>query len=247
MTSEILEAAQAAVRQSAGPMTVAQIRSAVKRDMKIPRGDRFAAEIREGLPGQAGIHLWPAFRGSPLFYSRSLAECVKEALLRALEEEPLNVTKVAQAVKKALKCVSETQVVKELRVLLPQMSAAGVIVRLAVGRQPGIYLSRSWMAKQARAEGGEGGDGTLKAVILEAVARMESGPGNYVRVDKLRMAPEIRTLFDRAAVDLARAGRLVLGRYQGPLPVPENEEWVYIRADAGDLFLGVALPRNEEA
>jgi hypothetical protein len=240
-------------------MTISQIRTAVKQEVKVPSKDRFAAEIREGLSGQAGIYIWPEFKRSPLFASQPLAACVKEALLRALDEEPLTVTNAAQTVKKALKHVSEKQVVKEIKVLLMQQTASGTIIRLPVGRQAGIYLSRNWMAKHAQAEGGEG---SLRAVIPEVIARMQSGPGNYVRVDHIRIAPEILAIFDKAVMELARAGKLVLGRYEGPRPIPEVDYHAYIHhripenlrgpgphseRDKEDLFIGVALPRNQEA
>ena len=114
------------------------------------------------------------------------------------------------------------------------------------------------MARHAQAEGGEG---SLRAVIPEVIARMQSGPGNYVRVDHLRMAPEIQAIFDKAAIELARAGKLVLGRYDGPRPIPEEDYHAYIHhripenvrglgphseRDEEDLFIGVALPRNQE-
>jgi len=249
----------AAVQRSAGPMTISQIRTAVMQKAMVPSVKEFAAEIREGLSGQAGIYIWPEFKRSPLFYNRPLAACVQEALLRALEEEPLTVANAPKAVKRALKKVSEKLVVKEIKVLLPLLTASETIIRVPVGRQAGIYLSRKWMAKHTQAEGSEE---SLKAVIPEVVARMQSGPGNYVRVDHLRMAPEILAIFDDAVMELSRAGKLVLGRYDGPRPIPEEDYHAYIHhripqnlrgpgphseRDEEDLFIGVALPRDREA
>jgi hypothetical protein len=244
MTGELLEAAKLAVQRSPGPMTVSQIGAAVQRQTKVKGKDRLPAEIRASLPGIAGIYVWPKFRNSPLFCSRPLALCVEQALLRALDEEPLSVIKAGSAVKKALRYVSEKHILKEIRVLLPRQTASGAIVRLATGRQSAIYLSRNWMARQARADGGES---ALASIIPAAIARLQSGPGNYVRVDHLRLAPEIRAVLDKEVIRLADAGKLVLGRYDGPLPVPADYEWTYIEDERGDLFAGVALPRDSEA
>jgi len=225
-------------------MTVSQIMAAVKREMKLSNKDRFSAEIRESLPGNAGIYIWPNFRGSALFCSRPLAACVEEALLKALDEEPLTVTKAVSAVKRALRKVSEIHIVKEIKVRLLQQTMSGTIVRLATGRQSAVYLSRNWMAKQERvnADGG-----AFRKAIPEAVARLQSGPGNYVRLDQLRMAQEIRTIFDKAVIELADRRKLVLAHFDGPYPVPEDQKWIYVEDDRGELFIGVALPRNSEA
>jgi hypothetical protein len=221
-------------------MTVSQIITAVKGQMKVPNKDRFSAEIKESLPENAGIYAWPKFGGSAVFCSRPLAACVEEALLKALDEAPLTETKAVIAVKKALRKVPEKYIVKEIKVLLPRQTVSGAVLRLAAGRQPGIYLSRNWMAEQARVDAGEE---LLAAAIQRVVASLESGPGNYVRVDQLRMAPEIRAFVDKAVLKLARAGKIVLGRYEGPRPVPVDEEWVYVHGEQGELFIGVALPR----
>ena len=243
MTSELLEGARCAVQRSVGPITISQIMSAVKREMKVPNQTRFAAEIKESLPRLAGMYVWPKFGSTAPFCSRSLAACAEEALLQALDEEPLTATNAASAVKKALRYVSEKQILKEIKVLLPRLTTSGVLVRLAVG-QLGSYLSPRWMANRARADGS---DSPLASLIPQVIARLQSGPGNYVRVDHLRMAPEIRAVLDKEVIQLADTGKLVLGRYDGPLPVPEEYEWSYIEDERGDLFAGIALPRNLEA
>jgi hypothetical protein len=244
MTNELLEAAKAAVQRSAGPMTVSQIWAVVKREMSVPAKDkdRFSAEIKESLPGNAGIYLWPEFKGSPLYCGRPLAACVEEALLRALDEQPLTAPKAGSIVKKTFRYVSERQILKEIKVLLPQKTASGAIVRLAVGRSA-IYLSRSWMAKQARVDAGEE---LLASVIPRVVARLQSISGTYVRIDHLRKAAEVRAEVDRAVIRLADKGDLVLARYDGPRPVPDENKWIYIEDGRGELFIGVALARDSE-
>jgi hypothetical protein len=244
MTSELFEATKAAVSRSAGPLSISQIYTAVKRETKVPRKDRFDAEVRANLPGTAGIFVWPEFKRSPLFSSRSLAVCVEEALLRTLDDGPLSATKLGVTVKKALRVVGETHIAKEIIALLPRLAQSGAIVRLATGRQSAIYISRNWMAKQVRAGGDEG---SFASIIPVVIARMQTGPGNYVRVDHLRMAPEIRASFDKAVIELADRRQLVLAHFDGPYPVPEDQKWVYVEDAKSDLFIGVALPRDTEA
>jgi hypothetical protein len=242
MTNELLEAAKAAIQRSAVPMTIGQIRTEVGRERKVPGKDRFIAEVGKTLRSEAGVYVWPEFKRSALFFNRPLAASVDEELVRALDQQPLTITKAGAWVKKALGCVSETRVLKEIKVLLPRHTTSGRVIRLAVG-QVGIYLSKGWIAKQVERNGGGEGFGT---VIPRVIARLQSGPGNYVRVDRLRAAKEFRTAFDHEVIRLADKGGLVLGRYDGPLPVPEDEAWAYVEDDKGELFVGVALPRSPE-
>jgi hypothetical protein len=64
-----------------------------------------------------------------------------------------------------------------------------------------------------------------------------------VRIDHLRNAPELLNPVDRAAIDLAEKGRLVLARYDGPRPVADEDKWRYIEDEQGDLFIGLAIRR----
>jgi hypothetical protein len=48
-------------------------------------------------------------------------------------------------------------------------------------------------------------------------------------------------------IHLADTRQLVLARYDGPRPVPDEEKWNYVEDDKGELFIGVALPRIEKA
>jgi hypothetical protein len=249
--NELLEAAMTVLRRSSAPMTLAQIWTAAKRETRAPAKDkdRFANELRELTPEQAGVYSWPEFQRSAVYCSRPLESCVEEALLRSLDEQPLDQTRVAQEKRasllaRPLRLVSKTQVAKQINLLLPRLSASGAIVRLSAGRQAAVYLSKKWMAMQA---GGRAGDDALRSVLPQVVARLQSGPGNYVRVDHLRLAPEILAIFDRAVIELADRRQLVLGHFDGPYPVPDDRKWNYVEDGRGELFVGVALPRDSEA
>ena len=82
-------------------------------------------------------------------------------------------------------------------------------------------------------------------MIVAAVTRLQPGPGNYVRVDQLRQSPETRRLFDTAVIALADQGNLELAPYGGPRPEAEEERSRYVEDATGQLFIGVALPRNK--
>ena len=90
----------------------------------------------------------------------------------------------------------------------------------------------------------DAGEELLASVIPRFVARLQQGPGNYVRVDHLRSVPEIRTIFDKTVIELADRRQLVLAHFDGPYPVPEDQKWIYVEDGTGELFIGVALLRE---
>lgn len=246
MTPEILHVARAEIEAGAAPVTVSQIAKKVAKAAKLSRKEallkNLPRELAAALRLESGIHEWPAYRKSPQFSRRSLADVVEEAVLQALAARPLTESQAGDTVKAHR--VSVARIRKELKLVLPRMAATGKVFRYAVNRQAILYFSRQWMASQAGAEGR--GD-ELPALIARVIERLQSGPGNYVRVDRLRAAPEVRAVVDRAVIRLAEAGELILDPYEGPRPVPADEEWAYIEDQRGNLFLGVALPRRQEA
>jgi hypothetical protein len=247
MTTEVLETATRVIQRSATPLSLSQIGTAVLRERKIPGRKQFTAGLRASLPTLAslpGIYRWPDFRRSQMFCGRPLAECVEESLLRALAAEPLTAKKAGGAVKKALKVVPETRVLKEVNGLLARLAASGAVKRVAANRQAVIYLGSDWMREQVG--GPAATQNPLKPAILDAIARLQSGRGNYVRVDHLRLAPPLRAAFDAAVLELAESGSAMLTRYNGPRPVAEEDKWLYVEDAAGELFIGVALPREQE-
>jgi hypothetical protein len=246
MDRELIDLARATVLSKAAPMTIAEIRTAVMKQAAVPSRERFAVEIKAGFSGLEEIHVWPEFNRSARFCSRSLSECVEVALLEALEVKPLTVSQAVAPVKKVLKYVSDATALKEIKRLLPRLASSGRAVKFAANRQTVIYLSGGWMASHS-GQPEQRKDTAIASAILQAVARLESGRGNYVRVDHLRLSPELQAVVDEEIIGLAGRGRLVLGRYDGPRPVPDDQRWIYVEDAAGALFIGMALPRPEEA
>jgi hypothetical protein len=243
--SEQLEAVKAALLRADGPMTLKQIRTAIKDEVKVSGEATFKKEMKQILAHEPGIYPWPEYRRSARYWSRSLASSVEEALLTALEDGPLTVPHAGLAVKKALRSLSEKRATDEARSLLPRLATAGKVISLAANRQSVIYLSRGWIAKLAQPEAApEPVQDALSAKIPGAIARLQTGLGNYVRVDQLRHAPELCAVFDRAVIALADAGQLVLGAYDGPRPLPPKEKWLCVEDQRGELYIGVALPRS---
>lgn len=244
MTNDLLQAAKAALLRSGSPLNIGQIRTAIETDTKVPAPASFRKEIKKALSGDPEVFVWPDYKGSPLYFGRSFRVCLEENLLTVLDEAPLTVAGAGKAVRKVLRCLSEKRAIAETGVVLPQLVASGKIVRVAINRQTAIYLGRGWIAKQAQS--GPNKD-ALASIIPSVVAHLQSVSGTYARVDHLRRAAEICAIEDRAILQLADSGTLVLAKYDGPRPVPDDQKWIYVEDQRGELFIGVAISRASEA
>lgn len=244
MTSDLLQAAKAALLRSSSPLNIGQIRTAIGTNTKVPALASFRKEIQKALSSETGVFVWPEYKGSTLYFGRSFRICLEENLLAALDEAPSTATGAGKAVRKVLRCLGEERAIAETRIVLSQLAASAKIVRVAINRQTVVYLGRSWIAKQAQA--GAGKD-TLASIIPGVVAHLQSISGTYARVDHLRHAAEICAAEDKAILQLADSGTLVLARYDGPRPVPDDQKWIYVEDQSGELFIGVALSRVSRA
>lgn len=242
MNVELRDACIAAVQQADGPLTAAQIGAAAAALGGKKPGGKDVAEALSQLPADSRVSEWPKRGRSRIFAKVSFRNAVEDAFVKALDEEALTVPKAARPVSKLLKQVSESSALAELKKVAPQLAAAKRVLRVAVNRQSVAYLSFGYLERQIPAHGPES---SLADSILAVVERLQSGPGNYVRIDHLRNAPELRRRVDDAAIELAEKGKLVLGRYDGPRPVPDEEKWNYLEDSRGELFIGLALRRNE--
>jgi hypothetical protein len=245
MTFEAIQAIGAVLQHAQGPLTVSQVQAAVVGRTNAAGAKRFAGELRKLLveqPALPGIHAWPKYGVSQVYCSRPLRSCVEEALLRAVEREPLTVPKGAKAVRKALRLISDTRALTEVRAVGRDLAATKQLLLFAATRQSPIFVSWIWLKAQAPADSPPG---TLESVLPGVVQRLQPGAGNFVRVDRLRNAPEVRAVLDKAVIRLADTRQLVLARYDGPRPVPDQGKCDYVEDESGELFIGVALPRME--
>lgn len=101
--------------------------------------------------------------------------------------------------------------------------------------------------------------------ILSGVKNLQSGHGNFVRIDRLRSLPEFQGMsaeeFDKAILDEAKNGKIVLGTYDGPRPIPPEDRHAYVfdkipekyikepkgirgERDEMNVYIGAALPRS---
>jgi hypothetical protein len=228
-------------------MTVSRLHAAVEGRASATGAKRFDGELRKLLaeqPALPGIHAWPKYGRSQVYCGRPLRACAEEALLGALEREPLTVPKAAKAVRKALRFISEARALAEVRVAGRDLAAAKQVLQFAATRQSPIYVSWVWLKAQGPADSSSQ---SLERTLPGVVQRLQPGASNYVRVDRLRNTPEVRTVLDQSVIHLADTRQLVLARYDGPRPVPDEEKWNYVEDDKGELFIGVALPRIEKA
>jgi hypothetical protein len=239
MNSELRAACIRAIQQAKKPMTVVEIGAAC-----LIRGkptEKLAGPLDE-LSASALIHEWPKYRNTRIFWNRPLRSAVDEAFIAVLDSAPLTVPKAAKPVSKLLQRASESSVLSELKLVAPRLAATHRIMHVAVNRQSVVYLSFAYVGRLLP---GRGPETSIETTVVEAVKRLQSGPGNFVRIDHLRNAPELRGILDATVIRLAEKGELVLGRYDGPRPVPEEDKWNYVEDERAELFIGAAVPRGK--
>jgi len=170
-----------------------------------------------------------------------LRSAVEDAFVAVLDEAPLTIAKAAKPASQVLRRVSEDSVLAELRGVAPKLVAARKIVQVPVNRQSVVYMSIPYLERLVPAKSAA----DTEQLILAAVRGLQSGPGNFVKVDELRKSREWRHFIDAAIISLADKGKLILGHYGGPRPESDEEKSRYLEDPKGQLFIGVAIPRNE--
>jgi hypothetical protein len=237
MDSELSDACLNAIRKASKPMSLTEVGAAClgrKPNAKL-------VEALKQLAGRAIIYEWPSYRRSRIFANRPLRSAVEDALVAALDETPLTIAKAAKPVSQALGRVSEDSVLAELRGVAPKLAAARKIVQVPVNRQSVVYMSIPYLGRLLPAKSAA----DMEQLILAAVTRLQSGPGNFVKVDELRKSQEFRHFIDAAIISLADQSKLILGHYGGPRPESDEEKSCYLEDPKGQLFIGVAIPRKE--
>jgi hypothetical protein len=247
MSSDLHAACLATIQQSDKPMTLSEIGNATGRKVSSKKAKAELLSELGHLRDAAAIHEWPAYGRSRVFWIRPLAECLAEAFERVVASELLTVPKAAGIISKKLHRVSEKAALAALEPVTAKLLADQRILQVAPSGQDIKYLSCKFVVHRFLPQpiSPPSGDASIEAMILGAVEALQSGPGNFVKVELLRNAPDFRRRFDDAAIKLAREGKLVLMRYGGPRPVPEMEKKHYVEDLSGELFIGVALPLVE--
>ena len=239
MDSELSDACLNAVWKAKKPMSLGDIGAAC---LGRSKPNAKLEEALKQLTRRAVIHQWPTYRRSQIFDTRPLRSAVEDAFVAALDDAPLTVAQAAKPISQLLGRVSEKSVLAELRGVAPKLAAARKIMQVPVSRQSVVYMSIPYLGRLVPAKPAVS---SIEKPILDAVTRLQPGPGNYARVDQLRQSVEFRRLFDAAVITLADQGKLVLAPYGGPRPQTDEERSRYVEDAAGQLFIGIAFPRNE--
>lgn len=247
MNDEFSAACRSALQLAGTPLTLPQLAAAMQGGKKpTPKFTQELLERLRTLPKESGIFEWPKRGQSILFSDVSLRAATEDAFLTALAKQPLTVGQAAKPVSKLLRKVSEKRALVELRVAAPSLAAQKRVLQIAVNRQTVVYLSFAYLGNlQSQERAQPETKAVISTGILHAVARLQSGPGNYVGVDLLRHASELVEIIDNAALSLAMDAKLILARYDGPRPIPDDEKWCYIHDERGEIYIGAAIPREE--
>jgi hypothetical protein len=242
MESALSSACLAKIQAASKPMSLSEI-SAACLGRREPN-----AELKQALKqltDRAEIHEWPSYRRSPLFGGRSLRSAVEDAFVAVLDEAPFTIAKAAKSVSQAVGRVSEENARNELRAVASKLAGACKIVQVPISRQSVVYMSLSYVGRLAPTQSAAEATNTFDQLIITAVNHLQSGPGNFVPVEELRKSSAIRDFIDAAIISLADQGKLVLGRYGGPRPEDDVERTRFLEDRKGQLFVGIATPRND--
>jgi hypothetical protein len=239
MESELRSACLTALQTTSKPMSLSEIGAAClgrsKPNVKL-------IEALQQLTDQAAIYEWPSYRRSRIFSERPLRSAVADAFVALLDGAPLTIAKAARPVSQALGRVSEGRVLAELRGVATKLAEARKIVQAPVNRQSVVYISIPYLERLLPAKSAAH---TIERLIVAAVKGLQSGPGNFVRVDELRKSRALRDVVDTIIISLAERGKLILGHYGGPRPQNDEEKSRYLEDSKGQLFVAVAIPRIE--
>jgi hypothetical protein len=239
MESELSSACLTTIQTASKPMSLSEIGAAC---LGRSKPNAKLIEALKQLTDRAAIHEWPSYRRSQIFSKQPLRSAVEDGFVAVLDGAPLTIAKAARPVSQALGRVSENRVLAELRAVAPKLAGARKIVQVPVNRQSVVYMSIPYLGRIVPAKPAAG---TIEQLIVAAVKGLQSGQGNFVRVDELRKSRALRDVVDTAIISLADQGKLILGHYGGPRPDNDEEKSRYLEDSKGQLFIAVAIPRNE--
>jgi hypothetical protein len=242
MESELSSACLEKIQAASKPMSLSEISAAC---FGRPKPTAKLTEALKHLVDRATVYEWPSYRTSRIFSGRPLRSAVEDAFVALLDDAPLTVSKAAKPVSQFIGRVSEEKVLAELRTAAPKVAAAHRIVQVPISRQSVVYMSPSYLGRLVPTKPTHGPTETLDQLIVAAIKKLESGPGNFVSVQELRSSRALHDAMDATIISLADQGRLMLGHYGGPRPESDEEKSRYLEDKKGQLVIGIAIPRKE--
>ncbi len=268
-TSGMRDAIRLALQGATGPLTVAQVRKALAKPVRLMPGD--TQQLLDALVSAGEAHAWGATK-SPRFWSRTPAEALPERILQALRDGPLTITPLAKQVaallpgstaidvKSALETLAKTGRVHphapvrgsacsfgllpaDLTVHFGKVQEAVDVVCAKVARY-GVERERVLGALR-RMLGGDAPDAMPAATDLPsailAVVRLVSYRG-VLAISLLRkLLNRPKPEFDSAVLDLKAKGLVLLHAHHGPLALPAEERYELVDDGRGTFYVGVGL------
>jgi hypothetical protein len=240
------------IRGAPGPLSIKQIRARLPKAVRFPAAEAkvVAGRLRAFLEQQGDIsrtdtpspppHVqpWPdAGAQRDLFWNRSFAGAVRDAIPAALAEAPLTLSKLASALRRLVPKSGGARLREELQRQLQALTATGQVTKIG-----NCFCSQAYFRKMAGAQTSSGAG--LSTLVLTAIREMESAPGNYVTLPELRKAPCLQAAIAQAMLQLARAEKVFLAGF-GTEPRPE--EAADLLELNGELFIGFARNPAVEA
>lgn len=268
-TSGTRDAIRGALQAAAGPISVAQVRKALPKPLRVATGE--VKLLLESLAAAGEAHVWGAGK-SPKFWSRTPADALPERMLQALREGPLPAAAVAKRVAAMLPGCAPSDVKPELEAMAragrvhPHPPAKGTTrsygllpadltahlgkVEAALNdacrklARHGLERERVLAALRGLLGGGAS-DATppgndLPAAIL-AVVRLVSYRG-VLAISLLRkLLNRPKPEFDAAVLELNAKGLVLLHAHHGPLALPAEERYELVDDGRGSFYVGIGL------
>ena len=241
-----LESCLSVLRESEAPLNVSNILKLLAEPDKVHK--KSIPEIGSRLEA-AGAHKWPPQRGAASrYWHHTVAGHISAVLVENLDRQPLTLALAAGLIKASI--LSKDRAVVEVKTQLLLLEELQVRQQVLADKKI-WYFSKAWAQRLADASPVSSNvsstlsSPSFKDAIVRSIEALESGPGNYVPVYKLRLASGANAHFDRQIVELADENRLVMTAYNGPRPVPEEQAHDYVQDEQGRLYIGIARPRKE--
>lgn len=193
--------------------------------------------------------VWPNYRGAARFWHRDPAEVIREKMLHVLADAALTRKDViAQVTRNCYNCGR-----KPAEQALAGLTKEGVIKTARIFGQTALHYRadrpqtlaatsmRMLMERLKKFDAGQQSD--LPERILDAVRRLQPGPGVPVTVQSLRAAipGAAKPEFDEAVLSLADRQKLFLTTHDHGWALPESEREQLVFDGGQKLYVAVTL------